>query len=226
MKDKKYYIFRMKLPTLNILSIVLLILMIIITYLINKISNINFSIHNKEITIIFISYIFYMIAHELLHGISYVLHGASPKNITFGAHIEKGILCTLCKQNITRKNILNSILYPFFYLGIITYILGFLINNKILIILSIFNIAGSIGDLIMFIYFIRLKNIEYTEFDDTISFALYTSDDLSEQKPFGLKYIGKSENVTRNDLKRITISKSSYIILITMLILTGVLLFI
>lgn len=228
MKNKKYYIFEIKIGTLNVLSIVLLIFMIILTYLITKIFNlkINFLLTNKEITIIFILYLLYMIIHELLHGLSYIIHGANKNSITFGAYIEKGILCCLCKQNITRKNILNSLLYPFFYIGILTYILGFIIKSKIIIILSIFNIAGSIGDLIMFIYFIKLKNIEYTEFDNPISFALYTHDDLSKRQPFGLKYKYVTDNIKINDLKRIKISKTSYIIFITMIILTSVLLFI
>jgi len=228
MNNKKYHIFRMKLNTLNILSIILLILMILLTYFITTIFNIkiNFNINNKDITIIFITYIFYIILHELLHGISYIIHGANPKNITFGSYIEKGILCCLCKQNITKKNILNSLLYPFFWIGIITYILGFLIKSKLLIILSILNISGCVGDLIMFIYFIKLKNIEYSEFDDPISFALYTNQDLTKDKPFALKYIKTTNNLPRKDLKKITISKTSYIILLTMTLLTGILLFI
>lgn len=228
MNNKKYYICKMKLGTLNILSILLLILMIILTIGILKIFNlnINFNITNKELAIIFMTYIGYMILHELLHALSYKIHGASSKNITFGAHIEKGILCCLCKQNITRKNILNSLLYPFFYIGVLTYILGFIINSKLLIILSIFNISGCAGDLIMFLYFIRIKNIEYTEFDDPISFALYTNDDLTKNKPFGLKYIETTTNIKREDLKKITISKMSYISLIIIIILTILLLLI
>lgn len=78
----------------------------------------------------------------------------------------------------------------------------------------------------MFLYFIRIKNIEYTEFDDPISFALYTNDDLTKNKPFGLKYIETTTNIKREDLKKITISKMSYISLIIIIILTILLLLI
>ncbi len=70
----------------------------------------------------------------------------------------------------------------------------------------------------MFNFFIKLKNYEYTEFDDPISFALYTSEDLSTKTPFGLKYIECTDTVKREELKKVTISKLSIIVFIILII--------
>lgn len=225
-ENKKYYIFEMKMGILNVLSIVLLITCSLLTLLIYKIFNIDFIfIFNNQLGIILLTYLIYMILHEILHSVGYILFGADPSKITFGAHLEKGILCCLCKQNISRKNILNSLLFPFFYLGIVTYIIGIIFNNHLLVILSILNISGCIGDLVMFKFFIKLKNIEYSEFDNPIRFAVYSKEDLSKVNPYGLKYIETLEKIERNDLKRLKISKLSYLCFFILILLTIVLLF-
>ena len=86
-----------------------------------------------------------------------------------------------------------SLLTPFFVIGIFTYIVGVYFDIPILVMLSILNISGCSGDLVMFNFISKLKNIEFTEFDDATSFALYSSNDISKFKHKGLKYIGKKE---------------------------------
>ena len=39
------------------------------------------------------------------YTISYVLNGADFKKVTYGAHLEKGVLCCLCKQNISKRDL-------------------------------------------------------------------------------------------------------------------------
>lgn len=224
--EKKYHIFQMKLGVLNIFSVILLLLMITLTILIYDLFNIEFKFEltNKNLGLIFILYLIYIIIHELFHAISYRIYGAS-QNITFGAYIEKGIICCLCKENISRKNILNSLMFPLFYLGIITYFIGIIFSLPILVILSILNISGCAGDILMFIFIIKLKDIEYTEFDDPISFALFTSEDLSNKKPFGIKYITETTQVKRTNQKKLEISKTSYIFFIALIALTILLIY-
>lgn len=226
-EEKKYHLFRVKLGTLNFVSILLLIIMILLTFFLTNIIDINisFELNNRSLGILLITYILYISLHEIIHSISYVIHGADFSKITYGAHIEKGILCCLCKQNISRKNILNSLLYPLFYIGIITYIFGFIIKSPLLITLSVLNISGCAGDIIMFIYFIRLKNFEYTEYDDPISFAIFTKEDLSTHKPFGLKYLEAKEDIKRKDLKKLSISKPSFIIFPFLIMCSMILIF-
>ena len=119
MKNKKYYLFEMQPTSLNIISTLILFVVVIFTVLLGK-----FSIIFDNYGISLILMLPYLVLHEILHSVAYVIHGADFKNITYGAHMEKGILCCLCKQNITKKNILISLVYPLIFIGIFTYVIG------------------------------------------------------------------------------------------------------
>ena len=209
-QEEKYYIFEINSVIMQLISIIILVIMLILTaYLSDKII-----ITNKELKLILLLIIPYLILHELLHSIAYVIDGAHFKNITYGAHLEKGILCCLCKQNVSKRNILISLLFPFIIIGVITYIIGISINSTILVWLSILNISGCSADLIMFFDLLKLKDFEYSEYDNPMAFGLYTSKDLSNAKLFGLKYIGKNEDLEKRNMKKISISKFSIIVFI------------
>ena len=214
-QDKKYYIFEMNGVILQVISIIILIVMLILTaYLSNTII-----ITNQDLKLIFLLIIPYLILHELLHSVAYVINGANFKNITYGAHLEKGILCCLCKQNVSKRNILISLLFPFIIIGVITYIIGILTNNTVLIWLSILNISGCSADLIMFFDLLKLKDFEYSEYDNPMAFGLYTNKDLSKTKLFGLKYIKQTNELEKHNLKKVNISKTSIIIFIIFMVL-------
>lgn len=222
MSKKKYYLFELKPVELNVVCILLLALMFLITIALG----IPFNLTDRMFALTFAFMIPYFLLHEVLHSVSYVLNGAKFKNITYGAHLEKGVLCCLCKQNITRRNILISLLFPFIFIGVITYIIGVLINSPVLILLSIMNISGCSGDLMMFLALSKLKNYEYSEYDDPTSFGLYTSEDLSKVKMLGIKYVGTVDKLDRNDLKKIDINIGNAIFLAIIFVLGIVLLFI
>ena len=205
---KKYYLFEMKAGTLNIVSMVLFFALLLLTGNILQDQTIELSDLMSKSMLYMIPY---FVFHEILHSISYVLHGADFKNITYGAHLEKGILCCLCKQNVSKRNILTSLLYPFIFIGIITYIIGIIFNIPVLILLSIMNISGCSGDLLMFYSLSRIKNFEYSEYDNPTAFGLFTEEDLSNKKLPGLKYVGTKNELERKDLKKVTISKTSII---------------
>ena len=206
----------MNMNWLNVISIILFILPVALTLFFYKIGVIHN--WNYPMGIIFILLIPYLIFHEILHSIGYVLFGAKYDHITFGAHIEKGVLCCLCKQNITKKNILISLLFPFFWIGVVTYILAIIMDWPILIALSIFNISGCAGDIIMFLDFLGIKDFEYCEYDNPTAFGLYSDKDFSQKKLFGLKYVETTNQLDIHDLKKITVSKASIIVFVTILV--------
>lgn len=222
MSKKKYYLFQLKTMELNVVSLILIVLMFLITIALQ----VPFEIDDKTFAITFAFMVPYFLLHEILHSVSYVLNGAKFKNVTYGAHLEKGVLCCLCKQNITRKNILISLLFPFVIIGVITYVIGVLINSPVLILLSIMNISGCSGDIMMFLGLSKIKGFEYSEYDDPTSFGLYTSEDLSNKKMFGIKYVGSTDKLDRNDLRKIDINLGNAIFLAVIVILGIVLLFI
>ena len=221
-KKKKYYIFSLDMKLLNIFSFFLLAIFIIVLILIDKeffVNSINYVFHPNKVLFSFILIIGYMILHELLHSLGYFLYGAKYKNIVYGIELEKGIFYCLCKENIKRKNILNSLFFPLFYIGILTYIISFIIDSPYLLILSIFNISGCSGDILTFNFISRLNSdIEFSEFDNTTSFSIYTDNDLSKGKYLGLKYEGVVDKLNRKDCKKIRISKWSYVIVLILFV--------
>lgn len=214
---KKYYLFEMDPNILNTVSIALFIIILLISFIIDKeLLFESFNITNYFLILLLM--LGYLCTHELLHSLAYVIYGAKYKNITYGVALEKGVLYCLCKQNITKKNILHSLMYPLIIIGIITYIISIMFKLPTLYLLSIMNIGGSIGDIIMFIFVKRLKNIEFSEYDSELGFALYSENDLSKEKSFGIKYIETKDKLKREDYKKIKISKPSIIMLIVLVI--------
>ena len=175
--------------------------------------------NSSDLILVFALIIPYLLLHELLHSLAYVLNGADYKNITYGVHLEKGIMCCLCKQNISKKNILISLLFPFIFIGVITYIVGILTDNLVLIWLSIFNISGCSGDLMMFWGLAKINNFEYSEYDNPMAFGIYTDEDLSKRNLLALRYIGSADRLDRHDMKKIKISKISIIFILIFLLL-------
>lgn len=218
-KNKKnYYIFQIDINTINIWNTILLIVLLLPSYILYP-SFIIDTINDYSFLEFFIYYFLYMIIHEIVHSITYVLNGAKFNKITYGICLEKSILCCLCKQDIKRKNIICSLLSPLIFIGIITYIIAIIFELPLLFTLSIFNIAGCIGDIIMFNFINKLdKDIAFSEFDDPIGFAIASSTDISKNKYFGVNYISKTDNLERKKFKKIYISKPSIIIILIFII--------
>ena len=217
--NKKYHIFELNVGKLNLFCIVFFILLIVLTSFIYK-GNLISDFYQVNLMLLILVNIIMMLIHELLHSLAYVIYGGKFKNIVYGSYLEKGVLYCLCKQNITRKNILNSLMFPLFYIGIIPYIIALIFKWPFLLFLAIMNIVGATGDIIMFIYIMSLpKEIEFTEFDNPIRFAIHTDKEI-KVKFFGLDYIETLKNVPRNNLKKLTISKASYIVFAILIVLT------
>ena len=221
--NKKYYIFEMDITKLNIISLLILVLMVIVTIFLYP-KNLAITFYETNMVLLFSLYIIWMLLHEILHSISYVLYGGDFKKIVYGGYLEKGVLYCLCKQNISRKNILNSLMFPLFYIGIVTYIIAIIFELPLLLFLSIANISGAAGDIIMFLYISRLnKNIEFSEFDNPIQFAIYSDDDVTKTPHFGLNHIETTDSLKREELTKIKISKFTIIffVIIILLLLLG-----
>lgn len=217
---KKYYLFEMDINKVNILCITLFVVFIIISALIYP-NNLGKEFYEVNLVLLVALYVIWLLLHELLHSLAYTIYGASFKKIIYGAYLEKGILYCLCKQNITRKNILNSLMFPLFYIGIITYVIAIIFRLPMLLFLSISNIAGSAGDIIMFTYISKLnKNIEFSEYDNPTQFAIYSDEDVSKIKHYGLNYIESTDTLKRTNLKKVIISKGSIIAILVLVIFT------
>lgn len=212
MKKEKTYFYEINSVVINVLPYIILAFMCILTFIIVKVFNIDFKWLSYPL-LLPILLIPYFIIHEILHSIGYVVNGADFKKVTYGCHLEKGVLCCSCKQNISKKNVMWSLMYPFIFIGVITYVIGLVFNIPTLVLLSIFNLAGCSGDIVMFIAFMKIKDFKFFEYDNPIGFGIITSENLENKKLFGLKPY-KEENVTQTLDKKITVSKISIIFLI------------
>ena len=220
---KEYYVFKINLKILNIVSIIIYVLIFGLTLLFFPHIIIDFFEKCKSINyylLLFPIMFLYFSLHEIFHAIGYTLYGANYKKITFGMELEKGVFYCLCKQDISRKNILNSLMFPLFYIGVVTYIIGIIFDFPLLVILSILNISGAAADIMYFIYIIKLKkDIKFSELDDGTSFAILSNYDVTKVKHIGLDFVEKIDTIKRKELKKIKISKLSFIVLILCLLL-------
>lgn len=211
---RKYYKFEIDTVKGNILCILITIIAIIPAWniMIKYIENINM----KELGILFFAYLLWMFLHEILHGIGHIICGVKPKDLSFGASLEKSVLFCLVRREVNKKGILVSLIFPFFFIGIVTYIIGVIINSPLLISLSILNIGGASMDLTMFLQFIRLgEDITYIEPGDGTSFYLISNNNIN--KLYGLKKVEEGEYnkemfLNKNN-KVFDISKTSFLLL-------------
>jgi hypothetical protein len=217
--NKKYHIFEINVGKLNLVCIALFVVIVLLTSFLYR-GNIIEDLTEVNLMLLILVNVALMLVHELLHSLAYVIYGGDFKKIVYGAYLEKGVLYCLCKQNITRKNILNALMFPLFYIGIIPYIIAIIINQPFLLFLAIMNIVGAVGDIMMFAYIKSLpKDIEFSEFDNPIRFAIYTDKDI-KVRFFGLDYIETKRELERTNFKKITISKGTYIATIVLVLLT------
>lgn len=210
MQEEKKYFYEMDSVILNVVSIILLVIMLFITF---TFTGISMETINDNLLLLLLTMIPYFAFHEVLHSIGYVVNGAKFNRVTYGIHLEKGILCCSCKQEVKKHTIMWSLMYPFLFIGVITYIIGIICKIDILVILSILNISGCSGDLIMFFAFLGLKKFKFFEYDNPMAFGITTDIDMENKKLLALKKI-EEDNFKQTVDKKITVSKTSVIIMI------------
>lgn len=220
MSRTKYYTYRLNMITLNVMAIILFIVVSLIVLVIE--SNDNYVI-SYDIRI-FVYVILWLGLHEILHGIGFaIFRSVNNRNITFGVSLEKGVFYCMCKQEIERKVILTSLCMPVMIIGIVTLILGMIINSYILVLLSIMNIVGSIGDMAMIGYFLRVGDVRYLDLDDCTSFTVISNDNLSKIRIMGIELIDSgiydSKKMVARDRRKLVISKPSYILFLIMIVI-------
>ena len=222
MKNKNrlnYYTYQLDMVYLNVLAIIVMVVVGGVVFLLEK--NDTYTVGNTGI--LFISMIFWLMLHEVLHGIGFGLfREVNKRNIVFGMALEKGVFYCMCKQKIRLPVIMTSLLFPFVFIGVVTLIIGMMIDSYMLVMLSIINISGAVGDLVMFYYFLRVpRDIIYLDLDDSTSFTVLYDGDLSYLHVPGIRLVETGEydeKMVAHDKRRLVISKVSYLLLGVLLI--------
>ena len=70
----------------------------------------------------------------------------------------------------------------------------------------------------MYYHLVKLKNYEFSEFDNPMSFALHTNEDLSKKKMKGLKFVEVKDKLEITTKDRLTITPTSWIFMILLLV--------
>ena len=138
-----------------------------------------------------------------------------------GMKLEVGIFYCMCKKEISKARILWSLLLPLVLIGFITLIIGIIIDSPTIILLSLINIVGAIGDIIMTINILRMPDIKYLDLDDPIGFTLLSNEPLDNKKYFGLliKEKGKyNKKLKAQDYTRLVISNPSKAIMVILIL--------
>ena len=114
-------------------------------------------------------------------------------------------------------------MFPFLMIGVITLIIGMILNQFELVYLSILNIVSSIGDIVMIIYFLKApRDIIYLDLDDCTSFTVVSKEEIESIKVIGIHLVDKGiyeeEKIYSKDKRKIVISKASYLLIIFILV--------
>lgn len=209
---KKYYKFDLDVLLANIVAILILVIGVLTFAFIKGGSSLYYG--GIGIIIMFL----YFVLHEIFHGIGYSLFAKNKKNIKYGAVLEKSVFYAMCQEEINKKAIIISLLFPLIFLTIVTGIIGIIFKIDGLVLLSILNLSGASGDILMLLLIFKLpKDIKYIDYDNAIGCYFISKHDLSKYKSIGVKYIESGEHkpsLINKDIPRIYISKPSIPILL------------
>lgn len=216
-QTKNYYKYECDLVVMNILSIVLLVVPFIILIMCGYSINMDFGVLK------FIILILYFFLHELFHALGYSFFVENKKNIKIGVVLEKGVFYAMCQERINKKGIIISLLMPLIFLSIIPFLISLYFHFDYLLILSIINFSGAIGDILMTKLIIRApRDVEYLDYNNDIGAYLLSSEDMSNYKSFGFKLTEKGNADSKKidkSIKRLYISKISYVFLVVFTIM-------
>ena len=132
-----------------ILTVILLLLFIIINAFIHQRFSVNFSL--TDILIVSACYFLLIALHEAFHLIGFMLFGkVKYKELDYGVNLKLGVAYATTKKPLKNAAMKKALLLPFWTTGVIPTLIGFSIDNFIIVILGALLIAGAIGDFHMY----------------------------------------------------------------------------
>lgn len=218
-KKKNYYRFDMDIKLMNILASIFYIAFFIYIF-----SNSYFNTFEFDFLALMGLFVYFGL-HELCHGLGYALFAKDKKNIKFGAILEKGVFYAMCQEEINKKGIIVSLIFPILILTLIPLPFALYLKSSVLLFYAITNLIGAIGDILMIILIFKLpKDITYIDFDNNIGAYFICDEDISSITSLGLKCAktdSYEEKLIDKSIPRIYISPSSkkYFIIFAVLII-------
>lgn len=113
-------------------------------------------------TILFFgSFILYIVVHELLHGLAFILFGkVSIKDIKFGVILKSGMAYCISTVPVKVNAARISLMMPVYVVCIPLYVYAFITHSFLLAILAILFFSGSVAD-IYYLWKLRKTNKNY-----------------------------------------------------------------
>lgn len=133
-------------------TIILSIVLLIFNFLVQP-QSIKISISSIILDIIFFAvlYIILIILHEICHLLGFVLFGkATFRSLSYGIDLEKGMAYATTSQPLPNYAMKKALLLPFWVTGVLPTIIGFWLNNNVIILIGAFLMAGAVGDFAMY----------------------------------------------------------------------------
>lgn len=210
---KQYFIYNLDKKSVNLAFLISFCIFLIINF-----KHFTFLFTLKNFLIFIACNFIFLIMHEFLHFLGYILGGADKNKIKFGIKIEKGLTYAICQDKLSKKSAIRALLLPFIVLGFMGYIIGIISNNSLLILLSIFTMIGGVGDIILALFLKKLPaSIQYQERDNPLEFLIIHNHNKIYYG-FGIEFKEKINNIKINTNK-LEISNFSKIILSIFIIL-------
>lgn len=131
------------------LTVILLVVFIISNSIIHQRFSATFSLW--DILYFILGYFVLIISHEIFHLIGFILFGkVSFSDLDYGLNLKLGVAYATTKKIIENQAMKKALLLPFWTTGFIPTLLGFTLDNYLLLSLGAFLIAGAVGDFYMY----------------------------------------------------------------------------
>lgn len=89
--------------------------------------------------------------HEVFHLLGFVLFGkVKLKELDYGVNLKLGIAYATTTRLLKNSAMKKALMLPFWTTGVIPSVIGFTLDNNLLVILGAFLIAGAVGDFYMY----------------------------------------------------------------------------
>lgn len=124
-----------------------------------------------------IGYIVLIILHEIFHLIGFVVFGKVPfASLTYGLELSKGYAYATSSAPLQNRPMRKVLLLPFWTTAVIPTIIGFWIQDQVLVLLGAMLAAGAAGDFFMYRELRKEKDDAWI-LDDQSQPRLYVYDD-------------------------------------------------
>lgn len=131
------------------LTIILFVVFIVSNTVLHQRFSASFSFW--DILYFIVGYVVLIVLHEAFHLIGFMIFGkVSYRELDYGLNLKLGVAYATTTKVLENHAMKKALLLPFWTTGVIPTLLGFTLDNYLLLSLGAFLIAGAVGDFYMY----------------------------------------------------------------------------